>query len=105
VKKINLFLFLFTIVIPSLFAQDGYKGGFIINNNDQYIYGYVRLNPLTSFNTCEFKESLDEAPTTYAPEDIKGYGFIPGDSYVSFKTANNEWRFLLIVKKDKLAFK
>lgn len=102
-KKFSLLFFVFALIIQYAFAQDGYKGGFIIDNNGQYIYGYVRLNPLTYFSVCEFKESLEEKPTTYSPEEIKGYGFIPGDSYISFKTVSNKWIFLLIVKKEKIA--
>lgn len=101
-KKFNLLLILYIFSISTLLAQDGYKGGFIIDHNDQYIYGYVRLNPLTYFNVCEFKESLDDESKTFTPEEIKGYGFIPGDSYISFKTDKNDWRFLLLVKKDKI---
>ena len=68
-----------------LYAQDNYKQGYIITNQNDTVIGWINLR--TNKNNqkqCEFKPDLKLATKIYLPGDIAGYRFIDeGKYYVS----------------------
>jgi hypothetical protein len=73
-----LFIISFVLLVSNSFAQTDFKAGFINTLNGKYIYGYVKITSISS-EGCQFHDSKDATPITYKPEDILGFGFIPGN--------------------------
>ena len=93
--------FIISIVLlgSNCFAQTDFKAGFINTLNGKYIYGYVKI-PSVSSEGCQFHDSKDATPITYKPEDILGFGFIPGKNYLSHLSATEGWQFLEVIREE-----
>jgi len=79
-RKALLLILIFTYFISH--AQDEYLPGFIIKNQQDTIYGELKVNPpITYSNQCEFR--LNGDVSTYLPADIIGYKFSGGRFFVS----------------------
>ncbi len=67
-------------------AQNNYRHGYIITNDNDTVYGWIDFRTdQQNFLRCSFKSSLDEVSVqTYLPSQIAGYRFIEeGKFYVS----------------------
>jgi hypothetical protein len=76
-------LFLVTILCGAIlpaFAQEEFKDGFIVDSNQNYVYGFISITN-TPHLSCIFKEKKDGNPVTYSSGQIDGYGFINGDHF------------------------
>lgn len=101
-SHLRLVALLLAISTITTFAQDDFKGGFIIDKTGEYLYGYVRNNPFQFYEKCEFKEDQSSKSITYTPDQINGYGFIPGKAYISYRPASGPSSFLEVVYSSKV---
>lgn len=83
--KKHIFIFFALLVSSISLAQNNYKEGYIINNENDTIYGLIDFRTDQMNNKqCRFKLSQDEQSTTYYPGDILGYRFSnEGKYYIS----------------------
>ena len=69
---------------PSLYAQDGYKGGYILSLKGDTIKGLLLVQKSSSASeNCVFKSGADGADKIYKPGDIIGYKYSDGKYYIS----------------------
>ncbi len=69
----------FTLLSILSIAQGDYRPGFIINNNQDSIKGFVGYrSERKNSERCDFKETKKSKASKYLPADIKSYG-ISGD--------------------------
>ncbi len=89
--KHSTLLFLVSILFPFvLSAQSDFRKGYIINNNNDTIYGLINYRgDIANSRKCEFKKDSVSQITEYEPGNIKAYRFINSKYYVS-KTINKE---------------
>lgn len=88
-KKAIVLFFLFTF--QYVYTQSDYRKGFIINELNDTIQGYVNYTINSNkFEKVDFKTSLAATSRNYLPTDIKGYGF-----------ENNEFFKAHLIKEEK----
>jgi hypothetical protein len=61
-------------------AQDDFRDGFIVDNNKEYIYGFISFTDKPHLG-CIFKKTRDAAPSIYGPDQIQAYGVINGNHF------------------------
>jgi hypothetical protein len=66
----------------SVFSQEEFKDGFIIQSGNKFSYGYISITGTPNI-TCLFKKSKEDAGVTYSPDQIEGYGIINGTQFRS----------------------
>lgn len=70
--------------ITGLMAQADFRNGYIINNNNDTIYGLIDFKGNKANATrCVYKEKIHSGIEQFSPYDIKGYRFINSKYYVS----------------------
>ena len=93
----NLLLSLFLLAFSfALNAQSNYRPGYIITLSNDTVYG--RINHLVDFIDFRLENDIR---TQYKPMDIKAFGFIDGEHYVS-KEVDGTADFLGVLVKGKL---
>jgi len=79
---LTLFLFSFIFSFQNLTAQKNFKSGFIVNNQNETIRGYIKDKTDYEFvNEIEFKEGLSGNTVIYGPEDVLSFQFKSGRSF------------------------
>ncbi len=68
------------LVFADSFAQTEFRDGFIVDKNQQFVYGYIAFLP-TPHSGCLFKATRDAAPTSYTTQEIEAYGVINGNHF------------------------
>lgn len=87
-KKIAIYLVIFSWNIGSLSAQNDFRKGYIIKNNNDSIFGLIDYRGNKSnANKCIFKKNEKDNKQEYAPSEIKAYRFLDSKYYVT-KTIN-----------------
>lgn len=76
VRKIITLLILILAHSLSGFGQTDFRKGFIIKSPNDTLRGYLNFREGTKvFKECDFRLDLQQAITTYGPDQIVGYGF------------------------------
>jgi hypothetical protein len=78
--KTLFFAAVFYGVIFPAFSQHEFKDGFIIKDNQTYVYGHISFTQSPHLN-CVFKERMEDAPVTYTTEQIEAYGILNGNHF------------------------
>ncbi len=72
------------VVSLHVFAQRNLQEGFIINNQDDTLYGYIEKKSIIQHGyKCFFTLNEDSQIIQYTPHEIKAYRFIGDNYYVS----------------------
>jgi hypothetical protein len=71
------------MVTSNLHAQSDYKPGFIINNNNDTVHGFIFYRAENLHEKCTFKKTKDAKSVDYKPFDIVAFGFAEGTFYIS----------------------
>jgi len=79
-KAIFSILIVFSFLYFPLYAQ--FDKGYIINNNNDTVTGYIEIKKLNS--NCTFKLGLDSAARVYFADDIKAFRFLEGKYFSAF---------------------
>ncbi len=78
--------------------------GYIIRPDSVLKAGYLEeLDSLPS-NAMYFKDSINSSPKRFEPNQILGYGFYKGKSYMSFRTSDRVYLFFEKLNDGNLAF-
>ncbi len=65
-------------------GQNSYKSGYIVTNNNDTIYGLIKLRSNYLNNrSCDFKKTEDDSPEQLSPSDIKAYKIEDSKFYIS----------------------
>jgi len=95
IQKILLAVVLMSSV-PAMFAQSGYIPAFIINHQNDTIFGIGKM--IKSQAYAYFSENEDAEYSKYYPQDIKAFRIVDGKYYVSKLIAESNgkdrWHFL-----------
>lgn len=68
----------------SLYGQNDFFEGYIIKNNNDTVYGLIKLGGFVqNAKECVFKKDPYSKTTKYFPSDLLGYKFIKGKYFVS----------------------
>lgn len=77
-------LFLCFVFTQSMFGQLDFHEGYVIKNNNDTIYGLLKLQERAqNGRECIFMKDPDSELVKYLPSEILGYRFINGKYYVS----------------------
>lgn len=99
-KLFILISFLLAIIASHAFAQSDFRDGYIINQQNDSVFGKVDYRLDTkNYQLCRFKN--DNQITEYSPEQIKGYGYI-NDKYFSSSIIDGSFVEVLINGKMSL---
>lgn len=93
-------LLLFLIGNIEAFSQNDYRNGYIINNNNDTIHGFINYKGnRANAKMCHFKKEINSEVQEFSPNDIKAYRFIDNKFYVSklLKPDSNDKLFLEIL--------
>lgn len=84
IKRLTLSLAILLITRTYCFSQQNLKEGYIIDLNNDTIYGYIdyRGNIFNS-SKCIFYNHLKSEPIIYKPREIISYRFLEGKYYIS----------------------
>ncbi|KAA3631689.1 MAG: hypothetical protein DWQ02_16060 [Bacteroidetes bacterium] len=75
---------LFAFICISLNAQSDFRDGFIINNKQDTIYGFLDYRgSISNAEKCIFRKDIKSENITYSPEEIKGFRFTDSKYYIS----------------------
>jgi hypothetical protein len=84
-------LLFFTVLLYvstlSIAQKQYFAVGYIIKADSALQAGYVVEQDSLPSNAMYFKDSVNSTPTRYEPNQILGYGFYKGKSYMSFRTS------------------
>jgi hypothetical protein len=70
--------------IHELNAQSDFRNSYIINNNNDTIYGLIDYRGNNSdFIKCVYRENINSNIQKFSPDEIKGYKFIDSKYFVS----------------------
>lgn len=75
----NIFCLIYAVSV----AQQGYKKGFIINQKEDTISGFLLFNSIKISTKCLFRQTKESDIIEYNPKDIKGFKFNEGKFFVS----------------------
>lgn len=65
-------------------GQNSYKSGYIVTNNNDTIYGLIKLRSNYLNNrSCNFKKVAEDSPELLSPSDIKAYKIENSKFYIS----------------------
>jgi hypothetical protein len=94
-KKIFILnLFVIVFAMPQVMAQTDFRDGYIINQQNDTVFGKVDYRLDTkNYQLCRFKK--DDQVTEYSPEQINGYGY-SNDKYFSSSVIDNSFAEVLI---------
>jgi hypothetical protein len=96
------FLFIFSQIFISSFAQESLIEGFIVNMKGDTLNGYLyEFSSKRPPSTIIFKRFDFDYPHKYRLSEIKALGFINGNQY-EWKNLNNKKVFAQIIKVDKI---
>jgi hypothetical protein len=99
--------FTLTILVFStkLFAQEGYKEGFVLLTTQDTLFGYIEDNSgYENSLRCNYKNNIDEKNTVFAPGDILGYWFNDGKYYVSKEFEGQMYFFEYLIDGKLMVF-
>jgi len=83
-KKKLIIIALLLLAGTSAWAQRDYRKGYIINNQQDTIYGWIDYRgDIRNAKICSFKETETGQATDYSPTDIAAYRFTDSKFYVS----------------------
>jgi hypothetical protein len=75
---------LISMLFITLYSQAQYKDGYIINNQNDTIYGLIEFSgEINNSELCKFKSTESESLVNYLPNNIKAFRFIDGKYFVS----------------------
>lgn len=97
-KHLIIVLFLFSFGATELLSQSDFRNGFIINNNNDTIYGLIdyRGNKANS-RKCTYRADILSQDQVFTPDDISVYRFIDSKYYISklVKSGDEEKKLFL----------
>ncbi len=96
-QLIILFAFFFLMII-NLYSQSDFRKGYIINNNNDSIYGLIDYKGnIANSNKCVYKKDINSKEQEFTPNDLKSYRFIDSKYYISrpLKLDNEETSLFL----------
>ena len=83
-KKVIIFLTIVFCSISYSKAQFDFRKGFVVNNNNDTIYGLIDYaKPQSNARFCFYKKEVISKVIKYAPSDLVAYGFVGDNQYVS----------------------
>ncbi len=83
-KSIFLIVSICLVAANSLYGQSEFRPGYIINPDQDTIYGQIKGNSeARNARTCVFRSGDDADQTRFSPDDIRAYRFTNGKYYVS----------------------
>jgi hypothetical protein len=87
--KRNQSIFILTLIlfcITKTFSQSDFRNGYIINNQQDTIFGLLEYKGSKS-NTykCIYRKNMNSKEQIFSPKDIKGYRYSGGKYYISKK--------------------
>jgi hypothetical protein len=90
-KRILISCFLLLAAILFVSAQNNFKPGYIITNDQDTLYGLInRTNSAKNSRICVFKKDEKSASVTYTPDEIKSYRIIGDKFFVSKEIKTND---------------
>lgn len=93
-KRTYYFVIIIILYSSPLFAQVGIKDGYIINLENDTLYGKIESqNILKNRKECHFSD--DKGTTVYTPSMISGYGFV-SDKYFTSRVVDDTFLQVLI---------
>jgi hypothetical protein len=98
----HFFTLLLLIVPVCIYAQEGYKKGFVLMTKTDTIFGLIENDSFfNNSKVCNFKKDEGAQVTQYTPDQIFGYFFNEGKYYVS-KEVDGKRCFLEFIVEGKL---
>jgi hypothetical protein len=98
-KHLITIVLFFCFAIPEIIAQSDFRDGYIINNNNDTIYGLIdyRGNKANA-RRCLYRKDIHAETQLFTPDDILGYRFNDSKYYVSrfITTASDERKQLFL---------
>jgi hypothetical protein len=87
-------LFLLCLANPVILtAQSDFRSGYVVNNNDDTLYGYIEYKgDMANARKCVFARDKNAEKQVFTPEQIKGYRFNDSKYFVTrtIKTGDTE---------------
>ncbi len=102
IMKRYLFTLLLLIIPCFIYAQEGFKKGFVQLTKTDTIFGLIESNSYYNNSlVCNFRKSADDETTKYTPDQIFGFYLNDGKYYIS-KEVDGKRCFLEFVVEGKL---
>jgi hypothetical protein len=98
-KDLITIVLFFCLAIPEIIAQSDFRDGYIINNNNDTLYGLINYNGnKANAIRCLYRKDINAETQVFAPDEILGYRFNDSKYYVSrfITTASNERKQLFL---------
>jgi hypothetical protein len=94
----RIFLFFLSAIALDLQGFAQFKEGYIINNNDETIQGYINYEgSINNSDRCEFKLNREGEIKTYKPGEIKAFRFNDSKYFSTWElSVNNELKTIFI---------
>ena len=99
-KYLIIALALFPVAVSAQ-SITGYSNGFVVKNNNDTLYGLVKIRnafPYQIYNDVHFKNDADSKPALFLPEDITGFSIgnevYESKSVLSVRTTETKTKYI-----------